>query len=339
MKKLVSIFIGTILTIAILLSSLIGGICGSDQESIDPGNDTLSTEVLNYGPTIILYAKEYEMNDYVNLIQAVMMQESGGRGMDPMQSSEGPFNKKYPKVHNGITDPNYSIECGIQELKSCLNAAKVRSASDLERISLALQGYNFGNGYISWAVKNYGGYSKSNAHTFSNMYKAKLNVKVYGDPNYVPHVMRYYSVFGETDISKLTEVSQKILAIAKSKLNCPYHWGKSGPDQFDCSGLVYYCLSHAGVKGSRSTASGYSKQFKTIPYSSLQPGDLITISYDGKTVSHIGIYAGEGKMIHASGEGSTCLGNHVERGHVVKYGNVSKGSFFFKHIYNCKRVE
>lgn len=50
-----------------------------------------------------------------------------GRGLDPMQSSEGGFNTRYPREPNGITDPEYSIQCGVQELKSCLVSAGVEN--------------------------------------------------------------------------------------------------------------------------------------------------------------------------------------------------------------------
>lgn len=133
-----------------------------------------------YEPLIRLYAKEYDMLDYVDLIKAVIMQESGGRGKDPMQSSEGPFNTRYPNVPNGITDPEYSIACGVQELKSVLDAAKVESPVDLERIKLALQGYNYGNGYIDWAVEKDGGYTKANAIEFSDMMAERLGWTSYG---------------------------------------------------------------------------------------------------------------------------------------------------------------
>ena len=76
----------------------------------------VSDEVLAYRATIQQVAQKYGMEAYVELLMAVMMQESGGRGSDPMQAAEGGFNKKYPHVPNGITDPAYSIECGIQEL-------------------------------------------------------------------------------------------------------------------------------------------------------------------------------------------------------------------------------
>ena len=68
-------------------------------------------------------AAQYDMSDYVDLILAVMMQESSGQGTDPMQSSEGAYNTRYPQQPNGITDPSYSISCGIQELKYALEKA------------------------------------------------------------------------------------------------------------------------------------------------------------------------------------------------------------------------
>ena len=296
-------------------------------------NMEVNSKVLSYSATIKKYAQKYEMNDFISLIQAVMMQESSGNGLDPMQSSEGAYNKKYPKIPNGITDPDYSIECGIQELKSCLKDAGVKDTTNMQGIYLALQGYNFGNGYIKWALKNDGGYTKENAIKFSKDMMKKYGYSSYGDVNYVDHVMRYYGA----DLSNVTEISKKILAIAKSKLNCPYYWGKSGPDQFDCSGFIYYCLKNAGVSVGRLTADGYAHKFKEIPSSQLEPGDLITFTHDGgKTAGHIGIYIGNETFIHASGEGATCLGNHASRGHVVKYSKL--GGYYRRRIFKCRRV-
>ena len=79
------------------------------------------------------------MSDYVDLILAVMMQESSGQGTDPMQSSEGAYNTRYPQQPNGITDPSYSISCGIQELKYALEKAVCTGPTDLSKIRLALQ--------------------------------------------------------------------------------------------------------------------------------------------------------------------------------------------------------
>lgn len=166
----------------------------SDNSSVSSTNAPLSTEVLAYTDTIEKYAKQYEMDDYVPIIQAVMMQESGGKGTDPMQSSECPYNTKYPNKPNAIQEPEYSIDVGIHYLSDCFKSAQVKDSFDNEHIFLALQGYNYGNGYIDWAVKNFGGYSKANAKVFSDQKKAELGTDVYGDPNYVEHVMRYVSL-------------------------------------------------------------------------------------------------------------------------------------------------
>ena len=178
-----------IILIVVLLGcavSLFGG--GSGSNAYTP----VSAEVEAYEPLIQKYAKQYGVPEYVELIKAVMMQESGGRGLDPMQAAEGSFNTRYPHEPNGIQDPEYSIQCGVQELKAALISAEVENPIDMERIKLALQGYNFGNGYISWAKTNYGGYSYANAVEFSTMQAQRLGWEKYGDTQYPAHVLRYY---------------------------------------------------------------------------------------------------------------------------------------------------
>ena len=131
-----------IILIVVLLGcavSLFGG--GSGSNAYTP----VSAEVEAYEPLIQKYAKQYGIPEYVELIKAVMMQESGGRGLDPMQAAEGSFNTRYPHEPNGIKDPEYSIECGVQELKAALISAEVENPIDMEHIKLALQGDNFGN--------------------------------------------------------------------------------------------------------------------------------------------------------------------------------------------------
>lgn len=152
----------------------------------------VSPEVEAYTPVISKYATQYEIGEYVELIKAIMMQESGGKGNDPMQASESGYNTKYPRKPNSIKDPNYSIECGVRAIASCLKESKCKTPLDMDNISLALQGYNFGNVYISWAVSKYGGYSLANAEEFSKEQAKKNGWASYGDINYVDHVLRYY---------------------------------------------------------------------------------------------------------------------------------------------------
>lgn len=96
-----------ILMIVILFGGILCMVGGDNSSAVSP----VSAEVEAYEPLIRKYANQYGIGKYVELIKAVMMQESGGRGLDPMQSSEGGFNTRYPREPNGITDPEYSIQC------------------------------------------------------------------------------------------------------------------------------------------------------------------------------------------------------------------------------------
>ena len=151
----------------------------------------VSDDVLKYGVLVEKYAQKYGISHFVDVINAVMMAESGGRIPDVMQASECPHNKKYPNEPNGITDPEYSIEVGVHYLADCLKGADCTSPSQTEKLSLALQGYNYGNGYISWAIEKDGGYTEANALEFSRMMQKKLGWSGYGNPKYVSAVFKY----------------------------------------------------------------------------------------------------------------------------------------------------
>ncbi len=96
----------------------------------------------------------------------------------------------------------------------------------------------------------------------------------------------------------------KLISIAKKQLGDPYILGKSGPDSFDCSGLVYYCLRQVNVYTRRLNAAGLSKTTSWTKISDIddvQRGDLLFFkSDDSSTVGHVGIYIGGGEMIDAS---------------------------------------
>lgn len=187
--------------ILILVICLFIGVFGSlsNNNNINTESSPLSAEVLAYEGIITQYAIQYGIEEYVPIIEAIMMQESGGKGNDPMQASECGFNTKYPHVPNGIQDPVYSIEVGIQNFADCLTVAKVLNINDNNNLYLALQGYNYGKAYITWASEIFGCYSKANAKVYSDNKKSELKVKVYGDPEYVEHVLRYYH-FGSNNI-------------------------------------------------------------------------------------------------------------------------------------------
>ena len=97
---------------------------------------------------------------------------------------------------------------------------------------------------------------------------------------------------------------QQVVQEARSLLGTPYRYGGTSPGKgFDCSGLVYYVHQQLGVDVPRTSANQYRA---ALPVSrrALRPGDLVFFhTYGRKLVSHVGIYVGKGKFIHAPSSG------------------------------------
>ena len=156
----------------------------------------------------------------------------------------------------------------------------------------------------------------------------------------------FYEKSKKDDIGRVSQIASQpgngstatgisIANAALSKQGSRYYWGATGPTYFDCSGLVYWSCNQAGVKIGRTTAAGYAGSGKSVSYSELQIGDVITFNY-GRGVAHIGIYIGNGQMVHASGKGSTTFGQYADQ--CVKVTSIAPGSYFYNYIYNCRRL-
>ena len=105
-----------------------------------------------------------------------------------------------------------------------------------------------------------------------------------------------------------------IVQAALTKVGCKYVWGSRGPDTFDCSGFVYWCLKQAGISSADALRTSAASQAQycvergwTISRDQLQPGDLIfwqnaacTKGDRWNEIHHTGIYIGDGKVIEAS---------------------------------------
>jgi peptidoglycan DL-endopeptidase CwlO len=96
--------------------------------------------------------------------------------------------------------------------------------------------------------------------------------------------------------------SEGMLAVqaALTRIGSPYSWGGSGPNQFDCSGLVMWAFQQAGISlphSSQALAHGG----QAVDMSQIQPGDVVTYYSDA---SHAAIYIGDGMMVHASTYGT-----------------------------------
>jgi len=90
-----------------------------------------------------------------------------------------------------------------------------------------------------------------------------------------------------------------IVNLAQQFLGVPYVWGGSSPNGFDCSGFVQYVYAQQGISLPR-TADIQATAGYPVDKEDLQPGDLVFFAGDYVNISHVGIYVGDGKMIHAS---------------------------------------
>lgn len=103
-----------------------------------------------------------------------------------------------------------------------------------------------------------------------------------------------------TTDSSYTTKAAKALAFARAQIGKPYVWGATGPDSYDCSGFTQAAWKAAGVSLPRVTYDQVNAG-TTVALSDAQPGDLVFF-YDD--VSHVGLYIGNGMMIHAPKPGA-----------------------------------
>ena len=105
-----------------------------------------------------------------------------------------------------------------------------------------------------------------------------------------------------TQTTKVSATGNTIAAAAQKYIGTPYVWGGESMSEggMDCSGFVYNALKDAGYDVG-TTAQGYRSQGSKVSKENMQPGDLIFFGKDNNNATHIGIYIGNGQMIHSSG--------------------------------------
>ncbi|QXG78094.1 C40 family peptidase [Modestobacter sp. L9-4] len=105
-----------------------------------------------------------------------------------------------------------------------------------------------------------------------------------------------------------TDAVQTALDTAMAQLGDPYVWSAAGPDAFDCSGLTQYAYAAAGIALPHSSRA-QSTMGTPVDRSALQPGDLV---FFYSPVSHVGMYIGNGQMVHASTSGRPVIVSSVD---------------------------
>lgn len=290
---------------------------------IGVGTANVSPEVMRYQPLLEKYAQKHGLDaSYVPIMMALMMQESGGRGNDPMQSSES----KCGRV-GCIQNPEASIDQGVKHFKSVLEKAKY----DLK---LCLQSYNFGPGFINFVMKNGGQYTKELAIKFSQIQYQKVKHTgnyhclrpesipynaCYGDFLYTDAVLKYYTGTITADGKPAAPASGgsggksgvKVIDAGKTligKTRYVFGGGRSQSDinegRFDCSSFVRWAFEQVGMNvGPMSgvTTDTLKIQGQAINPKDMKPGDVVffdTYKKDG----HVGIYVGNNQFLGCQGK-------------------------------------
>jgi cell wall-associated NlpC family hydrolase len=99
--------------------------------------------------------------------------------------------------------------------------------------------------------------------------------------------------------------------VALSMVGRPYRYGGDTPAGFDCSGLVSYSYAQAGVRASRDTRT-LREQAVLIRTTQLRRGDLLFFDVEGKKFSHVGLYLGDGRFVHAPSSGGRVRLDHLD---------------------------
>lgn len=183
------------------------------------------------------------------------------------------------------------------------------------------------------ATKYYGGKKKISKSVRSKKWKVK---KVSGNKVYLvglklPVLKSKVSLIGSTSSGSVkgSGVGVRIAKAAMSKKGCRYVWGASGPNTFDCSGLVWWAHNHCGIKFGRTDTRGLSSKGTHISsLSSAKAGDVLIFSSNGafSGIHHTGIYIGGGKMVHAPHSGAT-----------VTTATVTSG-YYHNQLYTIRRL-
>ncbi len=129
----------------------------------------------------------------------------------------------------------------------------------------------------------------------------------------------------QTTIRASDEAASKAIVYAREMLGKPYKYGGDTPAGFDCSGLVKYSYGRAGISMPRDTQSQH-RMSVLVSTHGLREGDLLFFDQEGKKKSHVGIYIGNGRFIHAPSSGGK-----------VRIDSMN-AEFWKKHFVEARRV-
>ncbi len=277
----------------------------------EAGNDSaFETLVTSEDFTDLLSKAEYVQNvhsydrkqlqEYVETKQQISdLKDSLEKDQKELESKQVEYEKQGDNLNNLITSKSAEVANLDSEIQAAAEAA-AREAAERAAREAAEKAAKEAERQQAAASNNNNAASTSNRNnTTSSSSSSSSSASAATKPS---------NSSSSTTTSGTNANGGSIVSRAYSQLGKPYVWGACGPNSFDCSGFVSYCLTGSYSRlGTTLTFMGWTR------VSNPQPGDVVT------TATHCGIYIGNGQMIHAP-----------HTGDVVKVGPVQSGMIYVR---------
>ena len=241
------------------------------------------------------------MQEYVETKQQISdLKDSLEKDQKELESKQVEYEKQGDNLNNLITSKSAEVANLDSEIQAAAEAA-AREAAERAAREAAEKAAKEAERQQAAASNNNNAASTSNRNnTTSNRNNTTSSSTATSNRN--------NTTSSSTTTSGTNANGGSIVSRAYSQLGKPYVWGAYGPNSFDCSGFVSYCLTGSYTRlGTTLTFMGWTR------VSNPQPGDVVT------TATHCGIYIGNGQMIHAP-----------HTGDVVKVGPVQSGMIYVR---------
>ena len=252
-----------------------------------------------------------QLQEYVETKQQISdLKDSLEKDQKELESKQAEYEKQGDNLNNLITSKSAEVANLDSEIQAAAEAAAREAAERAAREAAAKEAER-----QQAAASNHNAASTSNRNnTTSNRNNTTSSSTATSNRNNTTSSSSASVATKPSNSSSSTTTSGtnanggSIVSRAYSQLGKPYVWGACGPNSFDCSGFVSYCLTGSYTRlGTTLTFMGWTR------VSNPQPGDVVT------TATHCGIYIGNGQMIHAP-----------HTGDVVKVGPVQSGMIYVR---------
>lgn len=278
----------------------------------EAGNDSaFETLVTSDDFTDLLSKAEYVQNvhsydrkqlqEYVETKQQISdLKDSLEKDQKELESKQVEYEKQGDNLNNLITSKSSEVANLDSEIQAAAEAAAREAAERAAREAAEKAAKE--------AERQQAAASNNNAASTSNRNNTTSNRNNTTSSSSASVATKPSNSSSSTTTSGTNANGGSIVSRAYSQLGKPYEWGAYGPNSFDCSGFVSYCLTGSYTRlGTTLTFMGWTR------VSNPQPGDVVT------TATHCGIYIGNGQMIHAP-----------HTGDVVKVGPVQSGMIYVR---------